>query len=67
MAHILIQEIAVKKNMRLNKETLHRLELEISSGGGSQTDGCWNSRAFTNCTYCDGKTLFADCIEATKH
>lgn len=53
------------KRLRLRKETLTHLDLVTVAGG--QTDGCWVSRAFTNCTYCDGKTLWTDCVEATKN
>jgi len=53
------------KRLSLHKETLAHLDLLTVTGG--QTDGCWVSRAFTNCTYCDTKTLWADCVEITQN
>jgi hypothetical protein len=59
------------KKLRLSKETVYGMDvLRGVVGGDTLTlvacsqptgDGCWVSRGFTNCTYCNGRTYGPDC------
>jgi hypothetical protein len=51
------------KKLTLVKETLRNIELRHISAGETGS-GCWESRGFTNCTYCDGQTKWrTDCTQ----
>ena len=52
------------KKLTLSRETVGLLDLEIVTGGTETGSGCWVSRGFTNCTYCNTKTKWrTDCTE----
>lgn len=51
------------KKLQLNKETINQMNLASATGGGATDEDCWISRGFTNCTFCNGRTLWQDCTE----
>jgi hypothetical protein len=52
------------KKLTLNRETVALLDLESVIGGSDTGSGCWVSRGFSNCGYCNTTTKWrTDCTE----
>lgn len=56
----------MKKVLKLSRETLRALDLQAVRGADNTDNGCWVSRGFSNCTYCNSHTLWTDCVDATQ-
>jgi hypothetical protein len=52
------------RKLSLSKETVGTLDLQIATGGLDTGNACWDSRGFTNCTYCNTNTKWdTDCTQ----